>query len=152
MFIYCLTTSKNRLSLRCWDTQSNPDIFLKQQNFFYPLKRNQPRRVFTVKAWEKFRKCKVHHKVFKTQQGILKVELLNFWFQLAQLLPMEENFLLLFRFDNPLDSSVEFMKVNFYSLIYSIYYSKYFSSNWKYLKHSYKTYYVLHEYYKINSS
>ena len=32
-------------------------------------------------------------------------------FQLAQLLPMEENFLLLFRFDNPLESSVEFMKV-----------------------------------------
>lgn len=32
--------------------------------------------------------------------------------QLAQLLPMEENFLLLFRFDNPLDSSVEFMKVS----------------------------------------
>ena len=31
--------------------------------------------------------------------------------QLAQLLPMEENFLLLFRFDNPLDSSVEFMKL-----------------------------------------
>ena len=34
-----------------------------------------------------------------------------FFFQLAQLLPMEENFLLLFRFDNPLESSVEFMKV-----------------------------------------
>jgi hypothetical protein len=33
-------------------------------------------------------------------------------FQLAQLLPMEENFLLLFRFDNPLESSVEFMKVS----------------------------------------
>ena len=33
------------------------------------------------------------------------------YFQLAQLLPMEETFLLLFRFDNPLDSSVEFMKV-----------------------------------------
>ena len=32
--------------------------------------------------------------------------------QLAQLLPMEENFLLLFRFDNPLESSVEFMKVS----------------------------------------
>jgi Ca2+-binding EF-hand superfamily protein len=32
--------------------------------------------------------------------------------QLAQLLPMEQNFLLLFRFDNPLDSSVEFMKVS----------------------------------------
>ena len=32
--------------------------------------------------------------------------------QLAQLLPMEETFLLLFRFDNPLDSSVEFMKVS----------------------------------------
>ncbi|KAF2367764.1 EF-hand domain [Trinorchestia longiramus] len=31
--------------------------------------------------------------------------------ELAQLLPMEENFLLLFRFDNPLDSSVEFMKM-----------------------------------------
>jgi len=31
--------------------------------------------------------------------------------ELAQLLPMEENFLLLFRFDNPLDSSVEFMKL-----------------------------------------
>ncbi|ESO82261.1 hypothetical protein LOTGIDRAFT_134987 [Lottia gigantea] len=31
--------------------------------------------------------------------------------ELAQLLPMEENFLLLFRRDNPLDSSVEFMKV-----------------------------------------
>ncbi|ETN62960.1 calbindin-32 [Anopheles darlingi] len=30
---------------------------------------------------------------------------------LAQLLPMEENFLLLFRFDNPLESSVEFMKI-----------------------------------------
>ncbi|CAG9792875.1 unnamed protein product [Diatraea saccharalis] len=30
--------------------------------------------------------------------------------ELAQLLPMEENFLLLFRFDNPLESSVEFMK------------------------------------------
>ncbi|KAG1709745.1 Calbindin-32 [Nymphon striatum] len=29
---------------------------------------------------------------------------------LAQILPTEENFLLLFRFDNPLDSSVEFMK------------------------------------------
>lgn len=35
----------------------------------------------------------------------------KFSFQLAQLLPMEENFLLLFRFDNPLESSVEFMKV-----------------------------------------
>lgn len=34
------------------------------------------------------------------------------FFQLAQLLPMEENFLLLFRFDNPLESSVEFMKVS----------------------------------------
>lgn len=32
--------------------------------------------------------------------------------ELAQLLPMEENFLLLFRFDNPLESSVEFMKVS----------------------------------------
>jgi len=31
--------------------------------------------------------------------------------ELAQLLPMEENFLLLFRFDNPLESSVEFMKL-----------------------------------------
>ncbi|KAK2724678.1 hypothetical protein QYM36_001243, partial [Artemia franciscana] len=30
---------------------------------------------------------------------------------MAQLLPMEENFFLLFRFDNPLDSSVEFMKI-----------------------------------------
>ena len=39
-------------------------------------------------------------------------------FQLAQLLPMEENFLLLFRFDNPLDSSVEFMKVS--SLSFSL--------------------------------
>lgn len=32
--------------------------------------------------------------------------------EMAQLLPMEENFLLLFRFDNPLESSVEFMKVH----------------------------------------
>lgn len=31
--------------------------------------------------------------------------------QLAQILPMEENFLLLFRRDHPLESSVEFMKV-----------------------------------------
>ncbi|CAG0878711.1 unnamed protein product [Darwinula stevensoni] len=31
--------------------------------------------------------------------------------ELAQLLPMEENFLLLFRFDNPLESSVDFMRV-----------------------------------------
>jgi len=31
--------------------------------------------------------------------------------ELAQLLPMEENFLLLFRFDNQLESSVEFMKL-----------------------------------------
>jgi len=38
--------------------------------------------------------------------------------QLAQLLPMEENFLLLFRFDNPLDSSVEFMKVSEITLDY----------------------------------
>ncbi|CAN7991283.1 unnamed protein product, partial [Ixodes hexagonus] len=30
---------------------------------------------------------------------------------LAQLLPLEESFLLLFRFDNPLESSVEFMKL-----------------------------------------
>jgi Ca2+-binding EF-hand superfamily protein len=30
---------------------------------------------------------------------------------LAQLLSIEENFLLLFRFDNPLESSVEFMKI-----------------------------------------
>lgn len=42
---------------------------------------------------------------------LLKI-LTSFMFQLAQLLPMEENFLLLFRFDNPLESSVEFMKVN----------------------------------------
>lgn len=34
-----------------------------------------------------------------------------YFLKLAQLLPMEENFLLLFRFDNPLESSVEFMKV-----------------------------------------
>ena len=33
--------------------------------------------------------------------------------EMAQLLPMEENFLLLFRFDNPLESSVEFMKVQY---------------------------------------
>jgi hypothetical protein len=32
-------------------------------------------------------------------------------FQLAELLPMDENFLLLFRYKNPLGSSVEFMKV-----------------------------------------
>ncbi|OQR78475.1 calbindin-32-like, partial [Tropilaelaps mercedesae] len=31
--------------------------------------------------------------------------------ELAQLLPLEEGFLLLFRFDNPLESSVEFMKI-----------------------------------------
>ncbi|XP_064599209.1 calbindin-32-like [Liolophura sinensis] len=31
--------------------------------------------------------------------------------ELAEILPMEENFLLLFRRDNPLDSSVEFMKI-----------------------------------------
>jgi hypothetical protein len=31
--------------------------------------------------------------------------------ELADILPVEENFLLLFRRDNPLDSSVEFMKV-----------------------------------------
>ena len=31
--------------------------------------------------------------------------------EMAHLLPMVENFLLLFRFDNPLESSVEFMKV-----------------------------------------
>lgn len=31
--------------------------------------------------------------------------------ELAQLLPMEENFLLLFRFDNPLENSVDFMKI-----------------------------------------
>ena len=37
--------------------------------------------------------------------------------EMAQLLPMEENFLLLFRFDNPLDSSVEFMKVWNHNLI-----------------------------------
>ena len=36
---------------------------------------------------------------------------LHYSLQLAQLLPMEENFLLLFRFDNPLESSVEFMKL-----------------------------------------
>ena len=37
--------------------------------------------------------------------------------EMAQLLPMEENFLLLFRFDHPLDSSVEFMKVWNHNLI-----------------------------------
>ncbi|XP_022256598.1 calbindin-32-like isoform X3 [Limulus polyphemus] len=37
--------------------------------------------------------------------------------ELAQLLPLEESFLLLFRFDNPLESSVEFMKVNKNSFI-----------------------------------
>ena len=31
--------------------------------------------------------------------------------EMAQLLPLEESFLLLFRFDNPLESSVEFMKL-----------------------------------------
>ncbi|XP_013782065.1 calbindin-32-like isoform X2 [Limulus polyphemus] len=31
--------------------------------------------------------------------------------ELAQLLPLEESFLLLFRFDNPLESSVDFMKI-----------------------------------------
>ena len=30
---------------------------------------------------------------------------------MAQLLPIEENFFLLFRIDNPLESSVEFMKL-----------------------------------------
>lgn len=33
------------------------------------------------------------------------------FFQLAEILPTEENFLLLFRKDNPLESSVDFMKV-----------------------------------------
>lgn len=31
--------------------------------------------------------------------------------EMADILPMEENFLLLFRRDNPLESSIEFMKV-----------------------------------------
>ncbi|KPM03550.1 hypothetical protein QR98_0019830 [Sarcoptes scabiei] len=31
--------------------------------------------------------------------------------EMAQLLPLDESFLLLFRFDNPLESSVEFMKI-----------------------------------------
>ena len=38
-----------------------------------------------------------------------------FNFQLAQILPTEENFLLLFRRENPLESSVEFMRVNMIS-------------------------------------
>lgn len=38
-------------------------------------------------------------------------KIVNINLQLAQLLPLEESFLLLFRFDNPLESSVEFMKV-----------------------------------------
>ena len=47
---------------------------------------------------------------FNGKQQLL-IDFFDFISQLAQLLPMEENFLLLFRFDNPLDSSVEFMKV-----------------------------------------
>jgi hypothetical protein len=43
---------------------------------------------------------------------LILIECSCFLLQLAQLLPMEENFLLLFRFDNPLESSVEFMKVS----------------------------------------
>ena len=68
---------------------------------------------------------KVHHKTRLQSSTCLFLDLLIWWicfqsdhecplfsyFQLAQLLPMEETFLLLFRFDNPLDSSVEFMKV-----------------------------------------
>jgi len=52
--------------------------------------------------------------------------------QLAQLLPMEENFLLLFRFDNPLDSSVEFMKVKLILkfLTGNIYYDLYLFTKW----------------------
>ena len=38
-------------------------------------------------------------------------------FQLAQILPTEETFLLLFRRDNPLESSVEFMKVMYCSTL-----------------------------------
>lgn len=38
-------------------------------------------------------------------------------FQLAQILPTEETFLLLFRRDNPLESSVEFMKVMYFSTL-----------------------------------
>ena len=34
-------------------------------------------------------------------------------YELAEILPAEENFLLIFRRDNPLDSSIEFMKVKY---------------------------------------
>ena len=45
----------------------------------------------------------------KVRLDKIKTEILSR--QLAELLPMDENFLLLFRYKNPLDSSVEFMKV-----------------------------------------
>uniref|UniRef100_A0A182TJK4 EF-hand domain-containing protein n=2 Tax=gambiae species complex TaxID=44542 RepID=A0A182TJK4_9DIPT len=70
----------------------------------------------------------VHHPIRQRQQSLtdeMLVELKSCFMEayddnqdgkidireLAQLLPMEENFLLLFRFDNPLESSVEFMKI-----------------------------------------
>ena len=34
-----------------------------------------------------------------------------FWLQMAQILPTDENFLVLFQLDHPLESSVDFMKV-----------------------------------------
>ena len=41
----------------------------------------------------------------------MHINLRRIYHQMAAILPTDENFLLLFRRDNPLDSSVEFMRV-----------------------------------------
>lgn len=56
-------------------------------------------------------KIDIREVTFVNRRLFKKILNLFITIQLAQLLPMEENFLLLFRFDNPLESSVEFMKI-----------------------------------------
>ena len=83
-----------------------------------PLLRNSPHypvefRCIYICISSKGKQQKIDFQIFRPESKSSKtyISYLYYMLQLAQLLPREESFLLLFRFDNPLESSVEFMKV-----------------------------------------
>ncbi|XP_074593098.1 calbindin-32-like [Brevipalpus obovatus] len=69
-----------------------------------PTDENEPEPRFTEATLAELKECFMEA-YDDNRDGRIEIR------ELAQLLPLEESFLLLFRFDNPLESSVEFMKI-----------------------------------------
>ena len=109
--VFCIPTKAQSFRTKCWhcthallykqyNGKQNNDIIIQIAML----------TIHTLRVCPSQQKyfCLDYRRIFPLSYNKCRTHVLP---QLAQILPMEQNFLLLFRRDHPLDSSVEFMKV-----------------------------------------